>query len=562
MTTKQILTIAVEEYFHVAAFRQAVRRKHWDRLDPRLDASMTEILDLLDRHRARATFFVFGCIAESSPEIVERIVSRGHEVASRGFLPGRIEGMSRGEFLDDLHRAKAALERAGSNPIVGYRAPSWISEGQLWMLDLLAEQGYAYDSSVNPVLRRFAHHPEHLRVHRHVHADGKKTIWEFPIATTSLLGLRIAISGGNYIRQLPHTILSRAVAHRTAHDDAPVVFYFMPWELDRHQPQIQGITPVQRLRHYRNLAKTRWVLEDYLRRYEFQGIADYLGIAHDAPPAPPSDPGAPASVPAREGRAASEPPGPDLRPVTLVVPIYNEAQNISYLRRTLADFRRRLRHAYRMHLVLVDDRSTDDTWALLNQHFGGLPDTTLVRREQNGGVAAAILTGVENAPTEIVCTIDADCSYDPYDLEQMIPMIDSADMVTASPYHPEGHVLNVPEWRLLLSKTLSRMYSVVLDERFYTYTSCCRVVRKSKMEGIEIKHGGFLGPAEMLIGLKLRGGRIVEYPATLESRLFGESKMKIARTIMGHLQLLGEVVTTPELRRKRAPDRSGEGEQR
>jgi len=126
-------------------------------------------------------------------------------------------------------------------------------------------------------------------------------------------------------------------------------------------------------------------------------------------------------------------------------------------------------------------------------------------------------------------------------------------MVTASPYHPDGQVLNVPEWRLFLSKSLSRMYSAVLRERFHTYTSCCRVVRKSAVAGLELRHGGFLGPAEMLIGLKLRGGRIVEYPATLESRLFGESKMKIARTIWGHLKLLNELALPTALGGMPAP---------
>ena len=124
--TKHILTIAVEEYFHVAALRRAVQRKHWDRLDPRLDANLTEVLELLGRHHATATFFVFGCIAEGQPEIVQRIVAHGHEVASRGFWPRSLKGVDRTEFLDDLHRAKEALEAAGSNRIFGYRAPTWI----------------------------------------------------------------------------------------------------------------------------------------------------------------------------------------------------------------------------------------------------------------------------------------------------------------------------------------------------------------------------------------------------------------------------------------------------
>jgi hypothetical protein len=157
-------------------------------------------------------------------------------------------------------------------------------------------------------------------------------------------------------------------------------------------------------------------------------------------------------------------------------------------------------------------------------------------------VAAAILTGIRNSTTEIVASMDCDCSYDPNDLEHMLPMITSADLVTASPYHPKGKVFNVPPWRLFLSRTLSGMYSSLLKCSIQTYTSCFRVYRKSAMDGLVIKQGGFLGVAEMLIRLRLAGGRIVEYPTTLESRLFGESKMKIIRTIGKHLGLLRELV--------------------
>jgi dolichol-phosphate mannosyltransferase len=124
----------------------------------------------------------------------------------------------------------------------------------------------------------------------------------------------------------------------------------------------------------------------------------------------------------------------------------------------------------------------------------------------------------------------------------MIPMIENADLVTASPYHPDGKVFNVPPWRLFLSRTLCWIYSKLLGKAIHTYTSCFRVYRKSAVESLSLQHGGFLGVAEILIRLRLRGGRILEFPTTLESRLFGESKMKIVRTIWSHLGLVRELV--------------------
>jgi hypothetical protein len=110
--------------------------------------------------------------------------------------------------------------------------------------------------------------------------------------------------------------------------------------------------------------------------------------------------------------------------------------------------------------------------------------------------------------------MDCDCTYDPHELAKMIPLLaDGVDMVTASPYHEQGAVRNVPEWRLALSKTLSRCYRVVLHQRLATYTSCFRVYRRSALTGLTLRHEGFLGVAEMLGRLDLRGSRIVEYPA-------------------------------------------------
>jgi hypothetical protein len=124
----------------------------------------------------------------------------------------------------------------------------------------------------------------------------------------------------------------------------------------------------------------------------------------------------------------------------------------------------------------------------------------------------------------------------------MIPLLsDGVDMVTASPYHKLGGVLNVPEWRLFLSKGASFLYRRVLPAKLDTYTSCFRIYRRSSVVDLQVREKGFLGVAELLGKLDLRGGRIVEHPAVLEVRLFGFSKMKTVRTIFGHLKLLSRL---------------------
>ena len=123
--------------------------------------------------------------------------------------------------------------------------------------------------------------------------------------------------------------------------------------------------------------------------------------------------------------------------------------------------------------------------------------------------AAAILTGVRHARTELVASIDCDCTYDPHELARMIPlMADDVDVVTASPYHPDGQVRNVPGWRLLLSKGSSFLYRRVLRQKLHTYTSCFRLYRRSAVADVELREGGFLGVAELLGRLDLRGSRV------------------------------------------------------
>ena len=124
-------------------------------------------------------------------------------------------------------------------------------------------------------------------------------------------------------------------------------------------------------------------------------------------------------------------------------------------------------------------------------------------------------------------------------------MIEAADVVTASPYHPDGAVKNVPEWRLFLSKTLSRVYRLLLRRRVYTWTACFRVYRRNAVLHLpQDAHGQLGGPQEPRIVLR-RGGVVVEHPCTLEARLLGFSKMRVLRVVAGHLGLLARVALRP-----------------
>lgn len=542
---RHILTVTLEDYYHTGTFNSLIERERWSRFESRLVESTAKTLELLGEFDIRATFFVLGWVADALPELVKQVADRGHEVASKGYYHRSICQMSRSEFHEDLLRARETIERATGRSVGGFRiGHGWFGPADLWALDVLAENGFAYDSSVGPVLRAFAAEP--WRRFAHQHQRGECTLWEFPISAASWLGWHVPIAGANYFRQFPHALMKQAVAHWDRTYDAPFVMYFHTWELDSEQPRISAAPLHARIRHYRNLDKMPAMLRYYFGRYQFCGIAEHLGIDLAAAPAPESRAFAPLVVidpppvpaPPDGGPDGTREPGVRLA-ISVVIPCFNEELSLPYLSNTLRSVESALEPDYQVELVFVDDGSTDRTWETLHRLFGAKSNATFLRHTRNRGVTAGIITGIRSASANIVCSIDCDCTYDPHELTHMIPLLtDGVDLVTASPYHPEGQVRNVPAWRLSLSRTLSRLYRALLRQPLHTYTSCFRVYRRDAVLRIEVDRDGFLGVAELLGKLAIAGSVIVEYPATLEVRMLGRSKMKILRTIAGHLGLL------------------------
>lgn len=528
---KHLLTILVEDYFQVGAFGQLIEKHSWARFETRYEANTLKVLDLLDELEAKATFFVLGWIAERSPRLLREIIGRGHEIASRGFYHQSIRHLSREEFRQDTRRAVQKLEDACGQKVLGYRAPEKLDYlRDHWILEILAEEGFCYDASFLPRRRserRFTHQV----------SIGDVKIWEVPYSTKSFGIFLLPISGGNYFRQVPYTIMRLFVEGWINGETAPFVFYFHVWELDKDQPRINAATFYNRIRHYRKLDKMEWIIKENLTRYKFCSIAEYLNLHL------PKEKSR-SFFHEKEGRNKTRElsQGKELIDITIVVPCYNESETLGFLRKTLSELEKELfRNGYRANFIFVDDASTDGTYEKLKSLFSW-NNVRILKHQKNLGVAASIMTGLMASETEIVCSIDCDCSYDPRELIQMLPMLDEkTDMVTASPYHTKGNVKNVPKWRLILSKGASYLYKVILRSNVSTYTSCFRVYKRSRFLNVSIQEKGFLGVAEMIGKVLLLGGKVTEHPTTLRVRLFGFSKMKTLRTVLGHLKLLSKL---------------------
>lgn len=262
----------MEDYFMVEAFSAQVSSSSWDSWPSRVESSTMRALDLFDRHSIKATCFFVGWVAEKFPHLVKEAHKRGHELACHSYWHRAIYKLTPEEFRDDTHRAKAVLEQTSGTAVLGYRAPSWsITKQSLWALDILADEGFTYDSSIFPIRHDLYGVPNAQRTpYVHDCAEGR-ILQEYPPATIRLFGSNIPAAGGGYLRLFPLAYTRRAI-NSAAKDSQSAVVYFHPWELDPEQPRISGSLK-SRFRHYTNLHLMEPRLGKLMEEYKFGTFA-------------------------------------------------------------------------------------------------------------------------------------------------------------------------------------------------------------------------------------------------------------------------------------------------
>jgi dolichol-phosphate mannosyltransferase len=236
--------------------------------------------------------------------------------------------------------------------------------------------------------------------------------------------------------------------------------------------------------------------------------------------------------------------GEIVKRVSVVAPMFNEKDSIPLLAQTLTRLRDRLAPDYELECVLVDDGSGDGSNDEARRHFASLSNVIILQHARNCGPGAAVRTGFAKATGQIVCTIDSDCTFDPLKIRPMLQQLETSklDIVTASPYHPQGGVENVPPWRLLLSRGASVLYRRVCSCKLYTYTSFMRVYRREVIDTVRFNNNGFAAFTEILLRAAHQGYRIGEFPEVLKARASGTSKMKVLYTIRTHMSLMAQAL--------------------
>src|SRR5262250_2798146 len=251
MSMRNALTFDIEEYFHAEAFARTVRPEEWPGLASRVVDTTERLLDILDYADAHATFFVLGWVAERYPALVQDIASRGHEVACHGYGHQMIHRQTRLEFAKDVQRAKTAIEDAAGTAVVGFRAPIFPIVHDLYGI---------------PNAQRFPHRVPVMNGHG---------IAEFPMSTILVMGRRLPVAGGGYLRLMPYPMTRRAIHHLNKFEKQPAIVYLHPWEIDAHQPKVR-VGLMTRIRHKIKTGSTEVKLHRLLKDFRFGPARDVL----------------------------------------------------------------------------------------------------------------------------------------------------------------------------------------------------------------------------------------------------------------------------------------------
>ena len=272
---KQVMTVDVEDYFHVSAFENTIDKADWNSLELRVEKNTYRLLELFEQKQAKCTFFTLGWVAERCPNLIKAIVEQGHELASHGYSHQRATIMTPEEFRADVYKSKQVLEDAAGEEIIGYRAPSFsFNDSNTWVYEILKELGFEYSSSTYPIEHDLYGVPNWPRFIY----ERPEGIIEIPVPTTRKNEANTGIGGGGYFRLYPYWLSKRRIDGYLKTEKQPYSFYFHPWEIDPEQPRVEGASLKSQFRHYLNLSRMEGKIKHLLDDYEWDTMKSvYLG---------------------------------------------------------------------------------------------------------------------------------------------------------------------------------------------------------------------------------------------------------------------------------------------
>jgi polysaccharide deacetylase family protein (PEP-CTERM system associated) len=249
-----IFSVDVEDWFHILDIPGAPQLPDWNGLPSRVERNFSRLLDLFSEKKVNVTCFFLGWVAERFPHLVREAAARGHEIASHGYAHRLVYELTRDEFHQDALRTRKLLEDIAGVPVAGYRSAGFsVTDRTLWFFETLVDAGYTYDSSLFPTPRGHGGMRTEVRAPHWIRSNSK-SILEFPITLTNLLGKPLCFFGGGYLRLYPYWLIRR-MTREVLREGRPVVFYIHPREIDPEHPRLP-MPAKRRFKSYVNLSTT------------------------------------------------------------------------------------------------------------------------------------------------------------------------------------------------------------------------------------------------------------------------------------------------------------------
>ena len=271
-----LLGIDFEDWYHPELMKPYISGKD---KNPTVINGIDKILELLRKNETFATFFLVGELLLVKPELQDKILDEGHEIAFHTMYHTRLDSEGYKEkFLDEIKN----FEKLTSGKSKGFRAPTFsLNDTSSWAIDMLRECGYQYDSSVVPAKGKMYGLPNALIEPYRISSssiendDPDSDMLEFPLLVTKFLGKKIPAGGGFYLRTLPMRIIKNAI--RKYEDlNIPATFYIHSWELTpEFFPKI-SMSKKDEFVTYHNIEKAYTKMNEILENFQFTSFSKYL----------------------------------------------------------------------------------------------------------------------------------------------------------------------------------------------------------------------------------------------------------------------------------------------
>lgn len=264
-----ILSIDVEEWFHLLDFEGTRTEAEWEKYDVRIYDNVERILRILHDTNTKATFFIIGWVAKKYPDLIRKIAD-SFQIGCHTMSHQLVWQQTASEFRNDVSAGVKLLEDITGKKVECFRAPGFsIRESEAWAFEILAELGIRYDCSVFPARHAHGGMPSYSKAAPGIINVAGSQIKEFPVGFRTILGKHVIFSGGGYFRLFPYSLIKQWSKNSSDY----LMSYIHPRDLDYGQPVLEGLPAIRKFKSYVGLAGAEQKFQKWLIDFSFVDVA-------------------------------------------------------------------------------------------------------------------------------------------------------------------------------------------------------------------------------------------------------------------------------------------------